>query len=57
MNAKNIIVPCPGLSARSEAIHPAAMAAAQLIIINGLDMDEMARAMTAWDEIMEEGNG
>ena len=57
MEAINKITPCPGLSSlglQPMTAHPAAMAAAQLIIMNGLDMDEMAKAMTIWAKMMEE---
>ena len=53
MEAINKITPCPGLSGPMTA-HPAAMAAAQLIIMNRLDMKEMAKAMSIWMKIMDQ---
>ena len=51
----NNIVPC-----HFTASHPAAMAAAQLIIMNGLSMTDMKLAMKKWEmiykEIDEEGH-
>ena len=48
-NQMNNIVPC-----NFSAVHPAAMAAAQLILWNGLTPSDMALAMKKWKMIQKE---
>ena len=52
MTPFNKIVPCS-----LTAPHPAAMAAAQLILMNGLSMSDMTKAMTKWIAAFEEEEG
>ena len=51
MTAINKIIPCS-----LTAPHPAAMAAAQLILMNGLKMSDMEKAWKKWNALMDEAD-
>ena len=42
---------------RATAPHPAAMAAAQLLHMNGLPVSDLLAALAIWDRLMEEEEG